>query len=285
MLESLTEKLALIEAMPYPYALMLGLIVGSFINVIVTRLPLQFIETTTEDAGEPDAETLPPSALGLVMPRSRCPKCQTSIAWYDNIPVLSFLFLRGRCRHCHKKISWRYPLIEIITACLALAIVYKFGVTAQAFAVFLLTVWLISITIIDWDTMYIPDSLSLSGLWLGLLISTTSWGLVSPYHSIWGAAVGYLILYVIYHIHMWLTKKEGMGFGDFKLLAMLGAWLGIESLMAIIFYSSLAGSVFGIYHSIKNRSSQQAFAFGPWLCGAALLLVFWPELTQVFDFS
>ncbi|MCA8836428.1 MAG: A24 family peptidase [Proteobacteria bacterium] len=218
----------------------------------------------------------------LVWPGSACPRCEQRIRWYDNIPLLSFILLAGRCRHCRQRISLRYPLVELAAAVLVSACVWRFGAswTALAWSVFCL--WLLVIAAIDAEHMLIPDTLSLSGVWLGLLLSCTGVLAISPVDSIIGAAAGYGLLYSFYWLYWWLAKREGLGYGDFKLLAMIGAWTGYSSIASVVFYASLAGSIAGLALYWRAGGQSYPFAFGPWLAAAALAVALFPHLAQVF---
>ena len=218
----------------------------------------------------------------LVWPGSACPRCEQRIRWYDNIPLLSFIVLAGRCRHCRERISLRYPLVELAAAVLVSACVWRFGAswTALAWSVFCL--WLLVIAAIDAEHMLIPDTLSLSGVWLGLLLSCTGVLAISPVESIIGAAAGYGVLYSFYWLYWWLTKREGLGYGDFKLLAMIGAWIGYSSIASVVFYASLAGSIAGLALYWRAGGQSYPFAFGPWLAAAAVAVALFPHLAQVF---
>ena len=274
----------------YAYALagLAGLMIGSFVNVVIHRLPLTLLHEDpnddkaaqeTGDGGGADGQepnSAPPGLWSLVTPRSACVHCGQTIAWYDNIPLLSFFLLRRRCRSCRRPISWRYPLIEATAALLCLACVHRFGASLSAVVWAVLCLWLLAISVIDWQRLLIPDALSLSGMWLGLLLSCTGLIGISPQQSLLGAAAGYSFLFLIYWIYRLLTGKEGMGYGDFKLLAMLGAWLGLASLPGIVLIGSLSGSLWGIAQFLRTGEQSRPFAFGPWLALAALIIVLTP---------
>lgn len=258
---------------------LLGLIVGSFLNVVIHRLPkimdrewrsqcLSFLEMEQQQGQE---------NYSLSRPPSHCPKCNHPISAFENIPVLSFLIQRGRCRHCGEPISWRYPIIEMITALLSGAIAYHFGVSSAAIFALLLTWALIALTVIDLDHQLLPDSITLPFLWLGLLLSTQN-VFADMQSSIIGAAIGYLSLWSIYWAFKLLTGKEGMGYGDFKLLALFGAWFGWQSLPLIIILSAGVGAVVGIALILfKNHQRQQPIPFGPYLASAGWISLLWGE--------
>lgn len=266
----------------------LGLLVGSFLNVVVYRLPVMLkrqwkaecaaflaAETSAKPAGEHEAGENSGAPFNLLVPRSRCPHCGHLISALENIPVLSYLALRGRCRECGTAISLRYPVVEIVSALLAVVAAWHFGVGWQALGAILLSWALLCLTLIDYDTQYLPDNITLPFLWLGLLFNLN--GVFVPLSSaVIGAVAGYLVLWIIYQIFRLLTGKEGMGYGDFKLLAMLGAWLGWQALPAIIILSSLVGSVVGIGLIVLRRQQRsQPIPFGPYLAIAGWLALLW----------
>ena len=258
---------------------LLGLIVGSFLNVVILRLPVmmerEWQDQCAELAGkEPAAST---GAFNLVTPHSRCPHCGHAIRAWENIPVISYLLLRGRCTECHAGISPRYPLVELFTGVVSVLVAWKFGWSWQAGAALLLTWALIALSVIDFDQQLLPDKITLPFLWLGLLLSLA--GLFSdPRSSIIGAAVGYLSLWSIYHAFRLLTGKEGMGFGDFKLFALFGAWLGWQSLLLILLLSSLVGAAVGItLIAVRGRDRHLPIPFGPYLAAAGWIAMLWGD--------
>ncbi len=242
----------------------LGLLVGSFLNVVILRFP---------QALEADSLSLFP----LLLPRSHCPKCLTAIAWYDNIPLLSYLNLRGKCRHCQKTISKRYPAIEALTALLSFWIAYHFGFHLETLAALCLTWSLIALFFIDLDHMLLPDDITLPILWLGLLFNVLN-VFTSTESAILGAVFGYGILWSVYWVFKIITHKEGMGYGDFKLLALFGAWLGWEALPFIILFSSLLGSIIGILLILFRRKTKNTpIPFGPFLIIAGFTALLWGQ--------
>jgi len=262
-------------------AAVLGLLVGSFLNVVIYRLPVM-LERQWE-AGCREALDLEPvdrraaPRFDLVKPDSRCPKCERPIKAYENIPVISFLLLRGKCPGCHSQISWRYPAIEVLTAILSVVVAYQFGVSWLAFWGLILTWALIALSFIDFDHQILPDVITLPLLWLGLLLSVSS-VYVGASESIIGAAVGYMSLWTVYHVFRLLTGKEGMGFGDFKLLAVLGAWLGWQSLPVIVLFSSFAGALIGISLIVMlGRDKNVPIPFGPYLAIAGWCALLWGQ--------
>ena len=275
----------------------LGLFVGSFLNVVVYRLPLmmqttwrreckEFLqqdsqettqETATESAGENSGTDQTPQPFNLMVPRSACPSCNSMITAWQNIPVISWLILRGKCGNCKHPISIEYPLVEFLTAILSLAVAYKFGASIQLIFALLFTWSLVSLALIDFHTTLLPDSITLPLLWLGLLISLVPVFVSAP-DAIVGAAAGYMILWIVFQTFKLITGKEGMGFGDFKLLAALGAWLGWAKLPLIILLSSLTGAIIGIMMMVlfKHQRSQ-AIPFGPYLAIAGWIALMWGE--------
>ena len=252
-----------------------GLLVGSFLNVVIHRLPKMLEQSWADECsalrGEEPAER---PKYNLVVPRSACPACRHQITALENIPVVSWLLLRGKCSSCKVKISGRYPLIEIVAALLALAAAYRFGPTPQAVAVIGLLWVLLALTAIDIDTQLLPDNLTLPLLWAGLIVN--SFGLFIPLSTaLWGAIFGYLVLWAVYWAFKLVTGKEGMGYGDFKLLAALGAWLGWQMLPVIILLSSVVGAIVGISLIVmRGRDRNIPIPFGPYLAGAGALAVF-----------
>ena len=259
---------------------LLGLLVGSFLNVVVHRLPIMMERNWRRECTEflemPEPEERPPT-LNLLTPRSRCPVCNHAIAAWENIPVLSYLFLKGRCVQCNTKISARYPLVESFTGiCTALA-AWHFGFGWEALLAFILVWSLISLSFIDIDHQLLPDSITLPILWLGIFISVFEIYTDSP-TSIIGAVAGYLTLWLVYHLFKLATGKEGMGYGDFKLLALLGAWMGWQFLPLIILLSSLVGAVVGISMMLFfNHDRQTPIPFGPYLAAAGFITLIWGE--------
>jgi leader peptidase (prepilin peptidase)/N-methyltransferase len=215
--------------------------------------------------------------FNLVKPDSTCPKCGHKIRAWENIPVISWLFLRGKCSNCSNTISGRYPIVELSTALLSTAIAWQTGWGIEAFALILFIWCLISLTMIDYDTQLLPDSITLPLLWLGLIFNLS--GTFTDINSaVIGAIAGYLSLWSVYWLFKLTTGKEGMGFGDFKLFAAFGAWFGWMSLPLIILLSSLVGAVLGIAMIIfMGRDKAKPMPFGPYLCGAALVYIFWGE--------
>lgn len=264
----------------------LGLLVGSFLNVVIYRLPLMMERAwrrdCTEFLGIEDTDTAG-EAPNLIRPGSRCPHCQTAIKTYQNIPVVSYLFLRGRCAACKMPISARYPIVEALTGFFSALVAWRFGYGYETFCALILTWALIALSGIDIDRHLLPDSISLPLLWLGLLLSLS--GLFTDSHaSIIGAAAGYLSLWTVYQLFKLATGKEGMGYGDFKLLAVFGAWLGWQFLPIIILLSSLVGALAGMIMILTvKRDRNVPIPFGPYLAAAGwIALLFGNELNQLY---
>lgn len=257
---------------------LLGLLVGSFLNVVIHRLPLmmktEWQQQCHDYIGSAAPETTP---VTLSKPRSRCPLCGHEIRALENIPVVSYLFLKGRCRACQTPISLRYPAIEILTAAMSAVVAWHFGVSWASIGALLLTWALIALTFIDIDEQLLPDNITLPFIWLGLLFNLFH-HFANLQDAVIGAMAGYLALWLVFHLFRLVTSKEGMGFGDFKLLALLGAWLGWQFLPVIILLSSLVGAVVGI-SLIVLRLHQRAnpIPFGPYLAAAGWLALIWGE--------
>ena len=266
----------------------LGLIVGSFLNVVILRLPARMMFSWKQQSREilelPDetgAEQAPP---GIVREPSHCPHCKHKLGVLENMPLLGWLALRGRCKHCHASISIQYPLVELLSGLCSVAVVIKFGPTWQAGAALLLTWTLIALSGIDFRTQLLPDQLTLPLLWLGLLLSLVPI-FVNPGASIIGAAAGYLSLWSVYWLFKLLTGKEGMGYGDFKLLAALGAWMGATALLPIVLLSSLIGAVVGgAFLVIRGKDRATPIPFGPFIAVAGWVwFVFGPTLFSAYQ--
>jgi leader peptidase (prepilin peptidase)/N-methyltransferase len=251
-------------------ALVLGLLIGSFLNVVILRLPKRLEWQWKQDSREmlEISDTYEASPPGIVVESSHCPHCGHKLAVWENIPLISFLLLRGKCRHCSAPISWQYPAVEALTGILFAVCVWRFGVSWESGLGLVLTAFLIAMAGIDLRTTWLPDQLTLPLLWLGLLISVVP-VFANPVASIEGAAVGYLVLWSLSWIFKLVTGKEGMGGGDFKLLAALGAWFGVGALLPMLLISSLVGSIIGsawLLLAGKDRTTQ--IPFGPYLAVA-----------------
>ena len=262
----------------------LGLCVGSFLNVVIHRMPLMMMSSWRQECSQfmgqqvdlPSEHTTPlmdivahDVPITLSSPSSRCPHCAHKIKWYENIPLVSWLALRGRCSSCKAAIGVRYPIVEVATALLSILVIYHFGVTALGLSALVLVWTLIALTGIDFDTQLLPDRLTFPLAGLGLAVNSQSW-FVSPTESIWGLLIGFLSLWIVVKLFYLLTKKHGMGQGDFKLLAVLGAWLGPMMLPLIILLSSLLGSIVGII-LMRRQGESRPFAFGPYIAIAGIV--------------
>lgn len=273
------------EASPwlfYGFVLFLGLSVGSFLNVVAYRLPLMMERGWKSECYEfleiePADQDTNQQPFNLSIPASACPNCGHKIRFWENIPVLSYLFLGAKCSSCRTTISIQYPLVELITGIATLITAYTFGVTLQTVAAVLFTWVLMALTLIDLKKQLLPDSITLPFLWFGLFFSFYD-VFTELKSSVIGAMAGYLILWSVYHLFKLLTKKEGMGFGDFKLLAALGAWVGFSYLPQIILLSSIVGSIAGISMLLIGKTKQQQpIPFGPYLAMAGWIALLWGE--------
>jgi leader peptidase (prepilin peptidase)/N-methyltransferase len=275
MIETLFESAPLL----YTGVFVLGLIFGSFLNVVILRIPalLEFdwrcqcrelLELKNDD------EKKPP---GIVVSRSRCPKCNNAISARDNVPILSYLILNGKCRACKAPISIRYPVVELTTAVLFVITIWHFGPNLQGLTALLLTTFLIALTGIDFDTQLLPDNMTVPLMWAGILLSF--WSVHADLSSsVIGAIAGYMSLWSIYQLFRLLTGKEGMGYGDFKLMAALGAWMGWEYLLLIVFLSSIVGTVFALALRISGRLQQgKPMPFGPFIAAAGWITLIWGD--------
>ncbi|ACX96411.1 prepilin peptidase [Halothiobacillus neapolitanus] len=256
-------------------ALILGLLVGSFLNVVIHRLPIMLEQGWRRDCQEllEIAPSTSPLVYNLITPRSTCPHCQAPIKAWQNIPIISWLWLRGKCEHCQHAISIQYPLIELTSGLLTLLAAWHFGVSETAIAVWVFSWILLAAAIIDLKTTLLPDNLTLPLMWLGLLLALTGFGTtVTLENAVIGAMAGYLSLWSIYWLFKLLTGREGMGYGDFKLLAALGAWLGWQQLPMVLLLSAGVGAVVGIGMILFLKHDKRIpIPFGPYLASAGLL--------------
>jgi leader peptidase (prepilin peptidase)/N-methyltransferase len=285
----------MIEQPPFFLAIVfvVGLLVGSFLNVVIFRLPVMMQRGWRRECLEflrqsPDPESGVAAGgidepFNLVFPLSRCPHCHAPIKPYQNVPVLSYLFLKGRCAHCRAAISPRYPMVELFTAATSAIVAWRFGYAAETLFALLLTWSLITLSFIDVDCQLLPDTITLPALWLGLVLSLFEL-FTDSHDSIIGAAAGYGLLWMVYHLFKLATGKEGMGYGDFKLLALLGAWLGWQYLPLIILLSSLVGASIGIAMIVLvKRDHTVPIPFGPYLAAAGWLALLWgSDLNQFY---
>jgi leader peptidase (prepilin peptidase) / N-methyltransferase len=259
---------------------LLGLLVGSFLNVVIYRLPKMMERQWAAECAQLQGTAVPQAEpFDLVRPRSRCPACGHAIRWYENVPVLSWLALRGKCSSCGTAIAWRYPVVEAVTAVLFFFATRHFGVTPAAAAWCGFSAAIVALAIIDWDTTLLPDDITLPLLWAGLVGASLGWTGIDLAQSLWGAVAGYLSLWAIYHAFKLLTGKEGMGYGDFKLFAALGAWFGWQALVPIILMASVIGAIVGIAMKVSSRLREGGYVpFGPFLAAAGLTaMVFGPQ--------
>ncbi len=276
------EYLALLQAefavLIFSVALMVGLIIGSFLNVVIYRLPIMLDRDWKEQAREVlDLSAEPDDAtFNLILPNSHCPACNHQIRVWENIPLLSYAFLKGNCSSCGIHISARYPLVELLTGVLTLAVIFALGATPAGLSACVLTWSLIALALIDYDTQLLPDDITLPLLWLGLSINF--FGLVTNLVDAFiGACLGYLVFWIISQLFRLLTGKIGMGHGDFKLLAMLGAWMGWQALPLIIVLSSFSGALIGGSLILLGRERDHPIPFGPYLAIAGWIALIWGE--------
>ncbi|MES3007826.1 MAG: A24 family peptidase [Pseudomonadota bacterium] len=276
-------------------SIVLGLLVGSFLNVVIYRVPVmlqrewrqqccEFLELDEKKFSKDDP-TAKHKVFNLVKPDSHCPQCNAPVRAWQNIPIVSYMLLRGRCAGCRKSISVRYPIIELVTGLLSGLVAWQFGATWLTLALLVLTWGLIALTMIDFDHQLLPDNITLPLLWLGLLVNTLlPEAKVEAADAVLGAIVGYLSLWSLYWAFKLLTGKEGMGYGDFKLLAALGAWMGWQSLLLIVILSSLVGAIVGISLLLfLGRDRNIPIPFGPYLAGAGFITLLWGDaLTRLY---
>jgi leader peptidase (prepilin peptidase)/N-methyltransferase len=263
----------------YPLAAGFGLLLGSFLNVVILRIPPRLEWAWKRDAREilelPEVYDPPPP--GIVVERSHCPQCKRQLSWYENIPVFSWLALRGRCRSCKTPISIQYPLVELLTMLLMVACVWRFGFGWQGFGAMVFTTFLIALSGIDLRTQLLPDQLTLPLMWLGLIASADNLYFGAK-PALLGAVAGYLSLWSVWWLFKQITGKEGMGHGDFKLLAAIGAWVGLSGVLPTILLSSLVGAIIGsIWLAMKGRDRATPIPFGPYLAVAGWVTFFWGE--------
>ena len=265
---------------------LVGLLVGSFLNVVIHRLPRMIEREEANYIAELREEPLPhPDAYNLVVPRSACPSCGHQITAVENIPVVSWLALRGRCSACKTSISWRYPAVELVTGLLTGACFWHFGPTWVAVASAVLLWFLVAGTMIDADTQLLPDAITQPLLWLGLGVNLFSM-FAHLHDAVIGAMAGYLFLWSIYWAYKLLRGREGMGYGDFKLMAALGAWFGWQALPLLVLLSSVVGLVFGLFRMARGISSESPFSFGPFIAGAGVIaLLAGPQLIVLTGLS
>ena len=266
------------------FSVIFGLVVGSFLNVVIHRLPKMMEREWHNNCLELQGKETPvQSKYTIVTPRSSCPNCGHNITALENIPVISYLMLGGKCKGCKSKISMRYPLIEALTGALIGAVAYKYGYSYSSLFAFILVFALVALTFIDFDTQLLPDDITLPLLWLGLLFNLNG-GFTDIKSAVLGAMLGYLILWSVYWLFKLVTGKEGMGYGDFKLLGAIGAWFGWQLLPAVILLSSAVGAIIGIAMIMfKGKSGSTAIPFGPFLAlGGIAALFFGQQLASFY---
>jgi leader peptidase (prepilin peptidase) / N-methyltransferase len=261
-----------------PLAL-LGMFIGSFLNVVIHRLPKMLEAQWAAECQQlthPDEPPKEQAKYNLVVPRSACPHCGHKIKWYENIPVLSYLALGGKCSNCKAKISMRYPFVEMLTGILYGYCAYRWGWSMQTAMWCVFCTALVALTFIDWDTTLLPDDMTLPLVWLGLIAAALRWNTeVTLVNAVWGAVAGYLSLWSVYWLFKLVTGKEGMGYGDFKLFAALGAWLGWQALIPMILLSSVIGAIVGIAMKLNSSLREGGYVpFGPFLAGAGFVSLF-----------
>jgi leader peptidase (prepilin peptidase)/N-methyltransferase len=264
-------------------AAVFGLLIGSFLNVVVYRLPKMLEQQWATECAEMSGTT--PAAhepFDLARPRSRCPHCGHAISWYENVPVVSYLFLRGRCSSCKAPISPRYPAVEIASGALFFFCAWRWGLTTTGLVWCAFSAALLALALIDWDTTLLPDDITLPLLWLGLIAAAMRWTPVGLNASLWGAVAGYLSLWSVYWAFKLITGKEGMGYGDFKLFAALGAWFGWQVLIPMILLASVIGAIVGIAMKFTTGLREGGYIpFGPFLAGAGFAaLLLGPEVLR-----
>ena len=261
------------EVLLSPYVLaLLGLCIGSFLNVVIHRLPLMLERGWKQESADLLGVTVPATpAISLAVPRSRCPSCGHTIAWHENIPLASWLWLRGRCSACKVRISSRYPVVEVGTGALFALVGWRFGAQPVVLLWCAFSAALVALAAIDWDTTLLPDSMTLPLLWAGMVSAALGWTIPLA-DALWGAVAGYLSLWSVYWLFKLTTGKEGMGFGDFKLLAALGAWLGLKMILPIVLAASLIGAIVGIAMKMSAALREGRYVpFGPFLAGAGIV--------------
>lgn len=259
---------------------LLGLLIGSFLNVVIHRLPQMLERQWAAECAQLSGQApAPGEPLSLLRPRSRCPHCGHAIRWYENIPLLSYLALRGKCAACRAPIGLRYPLVELATGALFAWCTWRWGVTPAALAWSAFAATLVALTLIDWDTTLLPDDMTLPLLWGGLIAAALGLSAVPLGTALWGAVAGYVSLWAVYWAFKLATGKEGMGYGDFKLFAALGAWFGWQALVPMILMASVIGALVGIGMKFASTLREGGYVpFGPFLAAAGLTaMLFGPE--------
>jgi leader peptidase (prepilin peptidase) / N-methyltransferase len=271
------DSLVWLEILPVA---LLGLFIGSFLNVVIHRLPKMLEAQWAAECQQltnPDQDLPEQQRFNLMVPRSRCPHCGHQIRWYENIPVLSYAVLGGKCSNCKAKISMRYPGVELLTGALFAYCALRWGWSWQTAAWCTFCAALVALTFIDWDTTLLPDDITLPLVWLGLIVAALRWNTeVTLLNSVWGAVAGYLSLWSVYWLFKIVTGKEGMGYGDFKLFAALGAWFGWQALIPMILLASCIGAVVGIAMKLNSALREGGYVpFGPFLASAGVVALIW----------
>lgn len=265
------------------FAAVIGLLFGSFLNVVIYRIPKMMERQWQAECAELSGKEVDPAeepAFNLLVPRSRCSSCGHAITWYENIPVFSYLFLRGKCSACGAGYGIRYPMVELVTGLLFAFCAWRWGASTTALAWCGFSAALLALAMIDWDTTFLPDDITLPLLWAGLVIAALQWNpSVNLTNALWGAVAGYMSLWLIYWAFKLITGKEGMGYGDFKLFAALGAWFGWPALVPMILMASVIGAVVGIIMKFTGGLREGGYVpFGPFLAGAGFTaMIFGPQ--------
>lgn len=281
----LSNALSTNSGMFITLSVILGLMIGSFLNVVIYRLPKMMEREWHNNCLELQGKDIPEQEkLTLAKPRSACPKCGHKITALENVPIISYLVLRGKCKGCGTKIGLRYPFVEALTGALVGLVAWKFGYSYTTLFAWVFTLALIALTIIDFDTQLLPDDITLPLLWLGLLFNINNTGFIDLKSAVIGAVVGYMVLWSVYWLFKIVTGKEGMGFGDFKLLAAIGAWFGWQLIPAVILLSSVLGAVIGIGLIVaRGKTGNTAIPFGPFLAlGGIAALFYGPQLASYY---
>lgn len=281
----LSNALSTNSGMFITLSVILGLMVGSFLNVVIYRLPKMMEREWHNNCLELQGKDIPEQEkLTLAKPRSACPKCGHKITALENVPIISYLVLRGKCKGCGTKIGLRYPFVEALTGALVGLVAWKFGYSYTTLFAWVFTLALIALTFIDFDTQLLPDDITLPLLWLGLLFNINNTGFIDLKSAVIGAVVGYMVLWSVYWLFKIVTGKEGMGFGDFKLLAAIGAWFGWQLIPAVILLSSVLGAVIGIGLIVaRGKTGNTAIPFGPFLAlGGIAALFYGPHLASYY---
>lgn len=286
MTEILEPVLSLLKTQPYflqGVCLVLGLLIGSFLNVVIHRLPKMMERDWQASCLDLQGQAAPEHPrYNLVVPRSACPSCGHGISALENIPVISYLCLRGKCKACQAPISARYPMVELLTGLLSYAVAAQYGYSALTLFALVFVFALVALTFIDFDTQLLPDDITLPLLWLGLLVNLQA-GFTDITSAVIGAMAGYLVLWSVYWLFKLVTGKEGMGYGDFKLLAAIGAWFGWQLLPAVILLSSVMGSVIGLgLILLKGKTRHTAIPFGPFLALGGIAALFYGQALAAF---